>query len=75
MNLPNGTQIIPHDISKRMAESADGRMAVDISLNTDLFTATVTEMSGKTAAAAVAQYDRSGVRKTIANALKDPRVR
>lgn len=75
MNLPNGTQIIPHDISKRMADSADGRMAVDISLNTDLFTATVTEMSGKTAAAAVAQYDRSGVRKTIANALKDPRVR
>lgn len=50
MDLPSGTRIYPAAESRRMMAANDvgggGRMAVDINLNTDLFTATVTSISG-----------------------------
>jgi len=44
MNLPNGTQIIPHDVSMRMAAGAGGRaqrIFVEVGVNDDRFNAYV----------------------------------
>lgn len=50
MNLPRGTQIIPHDISKRMADGAAGIVDVRVSLDGHLLQAEIAGTAGPVAA-------------------------
>lgn len=59
MNLPRGTQIIPHDLSKRMVDKAGGapaiqRIYVEVGVNDDRFNAYVAEQATPIAAHAAA---------------------
>lgn len=62
MNLPRGTQIIPHDISKRMADRAGagvlngGHISIGFDKSTGDLTATMTDIAG-----VVVQRARSGI--------------
>lgn len=54
MNLPSGTQIIPHDISKRMADDAAGSRSITVTAYTD--ESVILDIAG---AAAVQQIRRA----------------
>jgi phage-related protein len=61
MNLPGGTQVIPHDISKRMAGNASsggGRWIVEV-VPSELFETRVTEAADRSAARMGAQINAS----------------
>lgn len=74
MNLPSGTQIIPHDVSKRMADRSGGG-AVEIIIRQE--PGTVAEIARNEAGAMVRmgieQYDRQVVRSRVHEALADGR--
>lgn len=76
MNLPRGTQIIPHDISKRMADKsgAGGALAVSIGFDqsTGGLTAMVRDEAGRVVARAAPQIVQDSVRATYETAREVP---
>ncbi len=78
MDLPGGTRIYPAAESRRMMAANDagfGRMAVDINLNTDLFTASVSRISGSQLQAAAPGIAAGAVRISGAQDAKRRRRR
>lgn len=74
MNLPSGTQVIPHDISKRMAsDAAGGSMAIAISLS-DGLEASILERTGAQTVQIMRASDRR-LPDRMAQINKSPRTR
>ncbi|MFL2777736.1 MAG: hypothetical protein ACJZ88_00080 [Paracoccus marcusii] len=64
LDLPGGTRVIPHDISKRMADRAGGsrdapRVLVGVDLKNGNITAFVDERAGMAAEARVARFSKA----------------
>jgi hypothetical protein len=77
MNLPNGTQIIPHDISKRMADGAGGMAVVELRLSDDLDARIVdgaTTVAVRVTQQGIQSYDR-GLPGRVHGINSDPRRR
>lgn len=78
MDLPSGTRIYPAAESRRMMAANDGgmgRMTVDINLNSDLFTATVSRISGSQLQAAAPGIAAGAVGMSSAQEAKRRRRR
>ncbi|MCJ8139517.1 tape measure protein [Falsirhodobacter halotolerans] len=75
MNLPKGTQIIPHDISERMADRSggDGGSRVQI-VPSKYFDAIVEERAGAISAGMLEEYD-SGLGGRVRHHAANPRSR
>lgn len=76
MNLPSGTQIIPHDVSKRMADRSGGgdvvvRVVMDES--TGKLAGFVDQRAGALFQAGIQQYDSQVLPGSIRRARQDPR--
>lgn len=76
MNLPSGTQIIPHDVSKRMAGQSGGAVDVRVSVDNDgNLQAYVNRTAGAVSARIVGQYDKQAMPQRLQQAGADPRRR
>lgn len=75
MNLPRGTQIIPNDISKRMASAAGASGPVQISVNVSgaRGNAEIESMVAQGVRSGIAQYDRQALPMRIKQISADGR--
>lgn len=75
MNLPNGTQIIPNDISKRMADrSGGGAVAINVNVAGARGNAEIEEMVASGVRQGISQYDRQ-MPDRISSITRDGRKR
>lgn len=70
LNLPRGTQIIPNDISKRMADNATdgfggGHVSIGFDQSTGSLTAVMRDVAGNVVAAAAPSIQRGAVQTTL----------
>lgn len=69
INLPKGSQVIPHDISQRMADRAasapGGHVSIGFDENTGSFTAAMYDVAGNVVATATPSIQRGAVQQTV----------
>lgn len=76
MNLPRGTQIIPNDISKRMADrsgGSDGVMSINVNVSGARGNAEIQQMVAQGVQQGISAYDRQALPRRVRQVSADKR--